>query len=64
LKLEFAGAKPSAEEIAALHVALQRLFFSQRNGAVHVNAWRLAMRYPDATLEDLRHQIVTRWDVP
>ena len=54
LKLEFIGAKPSQEEIAALEVVLQRLFFTQGNGVVNLNPWRLAERFPDAALEDLR----------
>ena len=63
LKLEFVGAKPPPEEIAALEVALQRLFFAQHSGVMHLNAWRLADCFPDATLEDLRQQQIAAWDV-
>ena len=62
LKLEFVGASPSPEEIAALQVALHR-FFAQHNGLEHLNAWRVAERFPDATPEDLRLQQIAAWDV-
>ena len=63
LKLEFVGSQPSEDEVAALYLALQRLLLSQRNGAASMNAWRLMMRFADATLEDLRRQTIARWDV-
>ena len=63
LKLEFIGSKPPPEEVAALEVALRRLFLTQRSGAVGFNAWRLAARFPEATLEDLRRQTLAKWDV-
>ncbi len=63
LKVEFVGAQPSPEEIAALEIALQRLFFSQRDGQAGISPWRLAARFPEATLEDLRRQGDAPWDV-
>ena len=63
LKLEFIGSEPTPEEVAALEVALQRLFSRQRSGAERVNGWRLSGRFPDATLEDLRQQTLAKWDV-
>ena len=63
LTLEFIGAQPDDDEIAALQAALQRLFLAQRNGGARMSPWRLATRYTDATLEDLRRHAVARWDV-
>jgi len=63
LKLEFDGPAPTPEEAQALVIALRRFFTAsekKRNGS---SSWRLAMRFPDATIEELRLHSLAKWDV-
>ena len=64
MMLEFEGAAPTADEVAAIVAVIEAATLPQESAQPGLPAWRLAALLPDLTVDELRSLAKTNRYVP
>lgn len=54
MRLEFGGQTPTPDEVSAIIEALRTVYRVSGSTALPPSIWKLAMLYPDASIDELR----------